>query len=189
MILTEELWCTVLETKDELFSVLCSSFDEERPEVPMLFRDVPSLLIIFVLTMPQPLRKGTACKATSWHDIRGRRVGGRGPLSGFFTRTAQLSVVIRAECCKETFHISYQCSYCGCLVLKVRDRRPWWWEGCSSSMCPSLPPGYSARKGAGPPIISPAYLGHALMQVDHFSNEWMRLERTYETWTLESLPL
>lgn len=25
----------------------------------MLFRDVPSLLIIFVLTMPQPLRKGT----------------------------------------------------------------------------------------------------------------------------------
>ncbi|XP_060910406.1 E3 ubiquitin-protein ligase ubr3 isoform X2 [Labrus mixtus] len=32
-------------------------FDDERPEVPMLFRDVPSLLIIFVLTMPQPLRK------------------------------------------------------------------------------------------------------------------------------------
>ncbi|KAM6935004.1 E3 ubiquitin-protein ligase ubr3 isoform 2-T2 [Xenentodon cancila] len=32
-------------------------FDEERPEVPMLFRDVPSLLIIFVLTMPQHLRK------------------------------------------------------------------------------------------------------------------------------------
>uniref|UniRef100_W5KV98 E3 ubiquitin-protein ligase n=1 Tax=Astyanax mexicanus TaxID=7994 RepID=W5KV98_ASTMX len=31
--------------------------DEDRPEVPMLFRDVPSLLIIFVLTMPQPLRK------------------------------------------------------------------------------------------------------------------------------------
>ncbi|XP_061091060.1 E3 ubiquitin-protein ligase ubr3 isoform X3 [Conger conger] len=30
---------------------------DERPEVPMLFRDVPSLLIIFVLTMPQPLRK------------------------------------------------------------------------------------------------------------------------------------
>uniref|UniRef100_A0A3B4VB54 E3 ubiquitin-protein ligase n=1 Tax=Seriola dumerili TaxID=41447 RepID=A0A3B4VB54_SERDU len=30
---------------------------ESRPEVPMLFRDVPSLLIIFVLTMPQPLRK------------------------------------------------------------------------------------------------------------------------------------
>ncbi|XP_029385885.1 E3 ubiquitin-protein ligase ubr3 isoform X2 [Echeneis naucrates] len=34
-----------------------ADFDEERPEVPMLFRDVPSLLIIFVLTMPQPLRK------------------------------------------------------------------------------------------------------------------------------------
>ncbi|KAK5890267.1 hypothetical protein CesoFtcFv8_013802 [Champsocephalus esox] len=31
--------------------------DDERPEVPMLFRDIPSLLIIFVLTMPQPLRK------------------------------------------------------------------------------------------------------------------------------------
>ncbi|GAA6108134.1 E3 ubiquitin-protein ligase ubr3 isoform X2 [Tachysurus ichikawai] len=31
--------------------------DEGHPEVPMLFRDVPSLLIIFVLTMPQPLRK------------------------------------------------------------------------------------------------------------------------------------
>ncbi|XP_036400792.1 E3 ubiquitin-protein ligase ubr3 [Megalops cyprinoides] len=31
--------------------------DDERPEVPMVFRDVPSLLIIFVLTMPQPLRK------------------------------------------------------------------------------------------------------------------------------------
>ncbi|KAG7466885.1 hypothetical protein MATL_G00147050 [Megalops atlanticus] len=30
---------------------------DKRPEVPMLFRDVPSLLIIFVLTMPQPLRK------------------------------------------------------------------------------------------------------------------------------------
>uniref|UniRef100_A0A6Q2YGG5 E3 ubiquitin-protein ligase n=1 Tax=Esox lucius TaxID=8010 RepID=A0A6Q2YGG5_ESOLU len=29
----------------------------EEPEVPMLFRDCPSLLIIFVLTMPQPLRK------------------------------------------------------------------------------------------------------------------------------------
>uniref|UniRef100_A0A8C7KK79 E3 ubiquitin-protein ligase n=1 Tax=Oncorhynchus kisutch TaxID=8019 RepID=A0A8C7KK79_ONCKI len=28
-----------------------------RPDVPMLFRDCPSLLIIFVLTMPQPLRK------------------------------------------------------------------------------------------------------------------------------------
>ncbi|CAB1346618.1 unnamed protein product [Coregonus sp. 'balchen'] len=31
--------------------------DDERPEVPMLFRDCPSLLIIFVLTMPQPLCK------------------------------------------------------------------------------------------------------------------------------------
>ncbi|XP_069053181.1 E3 ubiquitin-protein ligase ubr3 isoform X3 [Lepisosteus oculatus] len=31
--------------------------EDERPEVPMLFRDIPSLLIIFVLTMPQPLRK------------------------------------------------------------------------------------------------------------------------------------
>uniref|UniRef100_A0A8C8E2N7 E3 ubiquitin-protein ligase n=1 Tax=Oryzias sinensis TaxID=183150 RepID=A0A8C8E2N7_9TELE len=33
------------------------SREEWRPEVPMLFRDAPSLLIIFVLTMPQPLRK------------------------------------------------------------------------------------------------------------------------------------
>ncbi|XP_075896013.1 E3 ubiquitin-protein ligase ubr3 isoform X1 [Nelusetta ayraudi] len=32
-------------------------YEDERPEVPMLFRDVPSLLIIFVLTMPQPLRR------------------------------------------------------------------------------------------------------------------------------------
>ncbi|XP_070831914.1 E3 ubiquitin-protein ligase ubr3 [Chaetodon trifascialis] len=38
-------------------SIQADGFDEERPEVPMLFRDVPSLLIIFVLTMPQPLRK------------------------------------------------------------------------------------------------------------------------------------
>lgn len=64
-------WCASPRTKDELFSLFCSSFDEERPEVPMLFRDVPSLLIIFVLTMPQPLRKGMASKAASWHDMRG----------------------------------------------------------------------------------------------------------------------
>lgn len=57
--------CAAPRTKDELFSLFCSSFDEERPEVPMLFRDVPSLLIIFVLTMPQPLRKGMASKAAS----------------------------------------------------------------------------------------------------------------------------
>lgn len=49
------------------FFAFCSSFDEERPEVPMLFRDVPSLLIIFVLTMPQPLRKGTVTLSASWH--------------------------------------------------------------------------------------------------------------------------
>lgn len=42
-----------------------SSFDDERPEVPMLFRDVPSLLIIFVLTMPQPLRKGMVSQQCS----------------------------------------------------------------------------------------------------------------------------
>lgn len=42
-----------------LFFLFCSDYNEERPEVPMLFRDVPSLLIIFVLTMPQPLRRGT----------------------------------------------------------------------------------------------------------------------------------
>lgn len=38
---------------------VCRYEDEDHPEVPLLFRDVPSLLIIFVLTMPQPLRKGT----------------------------------------------------------------------------------------------------------------------------------
>ncbi|KAM4698256.1 LOW QUALITY PROTEIN: E3 ubiquitin-protein ligase UBR3 [Rhinophrynus dorsalis] len=32
--------------------------DEEREEVPLLFRDVTSLLLIQVLTMPQPLHKG-----------------------------------------------------------------------------------------------------------------------------------
>ncbi|KAI5107182.1 E3 ubiquitin-protein ligase UBR3 isoform X4 [Silurus meridionalis] len=32
-------------------------YEDDHPEVPMLFRDVPSLLVIFVLTMPQPLRK------------------------------------------------------------------------------------------------------------------------------------
>lgn len=54
-----------LGQKTSCFLSFCSSFDEERPEVPMLFRDVPSLLIIFVLTMPQPLRKGMASKAAS----------------------------------------------------------------------------------------------------------------------------
>uniref|UniRef100_A0A8C2J978 E3 ubiquitin-protein ligase n=1 Tax=Cyprinus carpio TaxID=7962 RepID=A0A8C2J978_CYPCA len=38
-------------------TLLIQYCDDERPEVPMLFRDVPSLLIIFILTMPQPLRK------------------------------------------------------------------------------------------------------------------------------------
>lgn len=35
----------------------------------MLFRDVSSLLIIFVLTMPQPLRRGTALASESRHAI------------------------------------------------------------------------------------------------------------------------
>ncbi|XP_071977866.1 E3 ubiquitin-protein ligase UBR3 isoform X1 [Engystomops pustulosus] len=33
------------------------SGDDERPEVPLLFRDVTSILLIQVLTMPQPLRR------------------------------------------------------------------------------------------------------------------------------------
>uniref|UniRef100_A0A673W9C8 E3 ubiquitin-protein ligase n=1 Tax=Salmo trutta TaxID=8032 RepID=A0A673W9C8_SALTR len=45
----------VAPSRDEMNSRVC--LDDERPEVPMLFRDCPSLLIIFVLTMPQPLRK------------------------------------------------------------------------------------------------------------------------------------
>lgn len=80
----------------------------------------------------------------TWED-------GGGSLSGFSTRLAQLSVVIKAECWKESFHISYQSSYCCCLV-KVRGTRPCWWEGCCSSMCPSLLLlASSVRKGAGPP--------------------------------------
>lgn len=49
--------------------LFCSGYSEERPEVPMLFRDVPSLLIIFVLTMPQPLRRGAALVSTSRHTL------------------------------------------------------------------------------------------------------------------------
>ncbi|TNN54254.1 E3 ubiquitin-protein ligase UBR3 [Liparis tanakae] len=48
---------SVLQGVPPTHSRINRGFDEERPEVPMLFRDVPSLLIIFVLTMPQPLRK------------------------------------------------------------------------------------------------------------------------------------
>lgn len=35
---------------------------EELPEVPVLYRDVSSLLLIQILTMPQPLRKGSLQK-------------------------------------------------------------------------------------------------------------------------------
>ena len=91
-------------------SALChSSFDEERPEVPMLFRDVPSLLIIFVLTMPQPLRKGTAPSVCIMTPLESGE-----SLSGCSARTTPLSVVIRAECRTEAFHISYRCSCCCC---------------------------------------------------------------------------
>lgn len=81
------------------FCMFCSGFDEDRPEVPMLFRDVPSLLIIFVLTMPQPLRKGTVSMSASQ--------GCKRVVSGCSTRAAPLSVVISAECRKEAFHVSY----------------------------------------------------------------------------------
>lgn len=108
---------------------------------------------------PDYLRANNATAAAKrylfWSCIMTRherkwKVGGWS-LSGFSTRISQLSVVIRAECWKETFHISYRCSYCCCLVVKVGDTRPWWWEGCGSSMCPSLLPGSCSRKGAGPP--------------------------------------
>lgn len=62
----------------------------------MLFRDVPSLLIIFVLTMPQPLRKGTTPASAS----RGYKRA-RGCQGGCLTGTAPLSVVIRPECWEE----------------------------------------------------------------------------------------
>uniref|UniRef100_A0A8C1TJC6 E3 ubiquitin-protein ligase n=1 Tax=Cyprinus carpio TaxID=7962 RepID=A0A8C1TJC6_CYPCA len=47
-------WTRLTQSTHSRDHVYC---DDERPEVPMLFRDVPSLLIIFILTMPQPLRK------------------------------------------------------------------------------------------------------------------------------------
>ncbi|KAI1884832.1 hypothetical protein AGOR_G00213900 [Albula goreensis] len=47
-------WTRLTQITQSRESDSCS---DEKPEVPMLFRDVPSLLIIFVLTMPQPLRK------------------------------------------------------------------------------------------------------------------------------------
>ena len=75
----------------------------------MLFRDVPSLLIIFVLTMPQPLRKGmvpSVCIMTPQESVE--------TLSVCSTRTTPLSVIIRAECRTEAFHISYRCSCCCC---------------------------------------------------------------------------
>lgn len=65
--------------------MFCSGYEEERPEVPMLFRDVPSLLIIFVLTMPQPLRRGTVLASESRQALPCQ------PL------TKSLSAVIKAE--------------------------------------------------------------------------------------------
>ncbi|XP_035263964.1 E3 ubiquitin-protein ligase ubr3 isoform X2 [Anguilla anguilla] len=47
-------WTRLTQIAPSRGSEACS---DERLEVPMLFRDVSSLLIIFVLTMPQPLRK------------------------------------------------------------------------------------------------------------------------------------
>ena len=44
----------------------------------MLFRDVPSLLIIFVLTMPQPLRKGAFPVLSPRASGRGLRGVGEG---------------------------------------------------------------------------------------------------------------
>ncbi|XP_058889679.1 E3 ubiquitin-protein ligase ubr3-like isoform X2 [Acipenser ruthenus] len=47
-------WTRLTQLTQKRDSHVCN---DERPEVPLLFRDVPSLLIIFVLTMPQPLHK------------------------------------------------------------------------------------------------------------------------------------
>ncbi|XP_041117841.1 E3 ubiquitin-protein ligase ubr3-like isoform X2 [Polyodon spathula] len=47
-------WTRLTQLTQKRDSYVCN---DERPEVPLLFRDVPSLLIIFVLTMPQPLHK------------------------------------------------------------------------------------------------------------------------------------
>lgn len=33
-------------------------YEEQQPEVPILYHDVTSLLLIQILMMPQPLRKG-----------------------------------------------------------------------------------------------------------------------------------
>lgn len=77
--LTWDQLYTVVLNNEKLFFMFCSGFEEERPEVPMLFRDVPSLLIIFVLTMPQPLRKGTVPMSAS-HDTTREEGVSQGPL-------------------------------------------------------------------------------------------------------------
>lgn len=41
-----------------IFLGFLSRLSEEQPEVPVLYRDVSSLLLIQILTMPQPLHKG-----------------------------------------------------------------------------------------------------------------------------------
>lgn len=71
-----------------LVCMFCSGYEEERPEVPMLFRDVPSLLIIFVLTMPQPLRRGTVLASQSRQAL---------PCQPPPPLTKSLSAVIKAE--------------------------------------------------------------------------------------------
>ncbi len=57
--------------------------------------------------------------------------------SGCSTRTAPLSGVIKAECRREAFHISYRCSWCCYLPVRIREAGPRWWEGCTSFVCPS----------------------------------------------------
>lgn len=171
-----------------LFSLLCSTFDEEKPEVPLLFRDVPSLLIIFVLTMPQPLRKGTAFKATSGHDTRGRRVGGWVPEWPLHNDSPVISAnqvwVLKRN-------LSHLLSVQLLLFFDGEGQR----QGtlmmgglqllCVLHFCPVT----LLEKVQGHLRISPAYLGYALMQVHHFSNDRIRLQRTFEIWTLERLPL
>nr|XP_005997697.1 PREDICTED: E3 ubiquitin-protein ligase UBR3 isoform X2 [Latimeria chalumnae] len=47
-------WLRLTQMRQDKDTQLCS---EEKPEVPLLYRDASSLLLILILTMPQPLHK------------------------------------------------------------------------------------------------------------------------------------
>lgn len=121
------VYALLLEWMKSSFVFFRSGFDEERPEVPMLFRDVPSLLIIFVLTMPQPLRKGEVtlpaphnCGSTDL--LRAATQGHPPPLSS------------EAEC-----FTSLICTHVVAIFLATRFMKnwPWWREVDTSAVRPS----------------------------------------------------